>query len=158
MIAAAKVAKTFAGVEHRIEFVRELEGVKWYNDSIATSPTRVMAGLNSFNQKIIVIAGGYDKKIPYEPMADLVNEKVKILILLGATGPKIEAAVTGSSLYPDSGLKIVKVKTLEEAVQQAHTLANAGDIVSLSPASASFDLYNNFEERGQHFKRLVSEL
>ena len=151
-------AMTFGGVEHRIEFVRELDGVKWYNDSIATSPTRVMAGLNSFNQKIIVIAGGYDKKIPYEPMADLVNEKVKILILLGATGPKIEAAVTGSSLYPDSGLKIVRVKTLEEAVQQAHTLANAGDIVSLSPASASFDLYNNFEERGRHFKRLVAEL
>ncbi|MCR5123358.1 MAG: UDP-N-acetylmuramoyl-L-alanine--D-glutamate ligase, partial [Ruminococcus sp.] len=82
-------AMTFGGVEHRIEFIRELDGVKWYNDSIATSPTRVMAGLNSFNQKIIIIAGGYDKKIPYEPMADLVNEKVKILILLGATGPKI---------------------------------------------------------------------
>jgi UDP-N-acetylmuramoylalanine--D-glutamate ligase len=151
-------AMTFGGVEHRIEFVRELDGVKWYNDSIATSPTRVMAGLNSFDQKIIVIAGGYDKKIPYEPMADLVNEKVKILILLGATGPKIEAAVTGSKLYPESGLKIVRVKTLEEAVSEAHRLANAGDIVSLSPASASFDLYNNFEERGKHFKRLVTEL
>lgn len=151
-------AMTFGGVEHRIEFVRELYGVKWYNDSIATSPTRVMAGLRSFDQKIIVIAGGYDKKIPYEPMADLVNEKVKILILLGATGPKIEAAVTSSPLYPDSGLKIVRVKTLEEAVRTAHKLANEGDIVSLSPASASFDLYNNFEERGKHFKRLVNEL
>ena len=151
-------AMTFGGVEHRIEFIRELYGVKWYNDSIATSPTRVMAGLRSFDQKIIVIAGGYDKKIPYEPMADLVNEKVKILILLGATGPKIEAAVTASPLYPDSGLKIVRVKTLEEAVRQAHKLANNGDIVSLSPASASFDLYNNFEERGRHFKRLVNEL
>ncbi|MGN0632842.1 MAG: UDP-N-acetylmuramoyl-L-alanine--D-glutamate ligase [Oscillospiraceae bacterium] len=151
-------AMTFGGVEHRIEFVRELDGVKWYNDSIATSPTRVMAGLNSFSQKIIVIAGGYDKKIPYEPMADTVNEKVKILILLGATGPKIDAAVRTSPLYPDSGLKIVKVKTLEEAVEQAAVLARPGDIVSLSPASASFDLYTNFEERGKHFKRLVNEL
>lgn len=151
-------AISFGGVEHRIEFVRELDGVKWYNDSIATSPTRVMAGLNSFNQKIIVIAGGYDKKIPYEPMADAVNEKVKLLILLGATADKIEAAVKGSALYPDSRLKIIRVKTLEEAVEQAAKLAKIGDIVSLSPASASFDLYNNFEERGRHFKRLVNEL
>jgi UDP-N-acetylmuramoylalanine--D-glutamate ligase len=132
--------------------------VKWYNDSIATSPTRVIAGLNSFNQKIIVIAGGYDKKIPYEPMADKVNEKVKILILLGATGPKIDAAVKTSPLYPESGLKIIHVKTLEEAVEQANMLAKPGDIVSLSPASASFDLYVNFEERGKHFKRLVNDL
>lgn len=151
-------AMTFGGVEHRIEFVREVDGVKWYNDSIATSPTRVMAGLNSFNQKIIIIAGGYDKKIPYEPMADTVNEKVKILILLGATGPKIEKAVTSSPLYPESGLKIVRVKTLEEAVEQANILSKPGDVVSLSPASASFDLYVNFEERGKHFKRLVNEL
>ena len=151
-------AMTFGGVEHRIEFVREVDGVKWYNDSIATSPTRVMAGLNSFDQKIIIIAGGYDKKIPYEPMADTVNEKVKILILLGATGPKIEKAVTSSPLYPESGLKIVRVKTLEEAVEQANILSKPGDVVSLSPASASFDLYVNFEERGKHFKRLVNEL
>lgn len=151
-------AISFGGVEHRIEFVREIEGVKWYNDSIATSPTRVMAGLRSFNQKIIMIAGGYDKKIPYEPMADLVNEKVKLLILLGATAPKIEAAVTSSKLYPDSGLKIIRVKTLEDAVTQANALAQTGDIVSLSPASASFDLYKNFEERGKHFKRIVNEL
>lgn len=151
-------AINFGGVEHRIEFVRETDGVKWYNDSIATSPTRVMAGLKSFSQKIIVIAGGYDKKIPYEPMADIVNEKVKLLILLGATGPKIEEAVKGSALYPESGLRIIKVKTLEEAVAQAAALAKPGDIVSLSPASASFDLYNNFEERGKHFKKLVKEL
>lgn len=151
-------AISFGGVEHRIEFVREIDGVKWYNDSIATSPTRVMAGLRSFSQKIIIIAGGYDKKIPYEPMADIVNEKVKLLILLGATGPKIEEAVKSSPLYPESGLRIIKVKTLEEAVAQAAALAKAGDIVSLSPASASFDLYVNFEERGKHFKRLVNEL
>lgn len=151
-------AINFGGVEHRIEFIREVEGVKWFNDSIATSPTRVIAGLKAFDRKIIIIAGGYDKKIPYEPMADIVNERVKILILLGATAPKIEAAVKSSPLYPESGLKIVKVKTLGEAVEQAKKLSRSGDIVSLSPASASFDMYVNFEERGRHFKSLVEDL
>ena len=152
------VAKNFGGVEHRIEFVREIDGVKWYNDSIATSPTRVIAGLNSFNQKLIVIAGGYDKKIPFEPLAEPVNKNVKILILLGATADKIEKAVTESPLYPESGLKIVRVKTLEEAVLTAQKMAEKGDVVTLSPACASFDLYPNFEARGRHFKRLVNEL
>lgn len=153
-----QVAKNFGGVEHRIEFVREIDGVKWYNDSIATSPTRVIAGLNSFNQKLIVIAGGYDKKIPFEPLAEPVNKNVKILILLGATADKIEKAVTESPLYPESGLKIVRVKTLEEAVLTAQKMAEKGDVVTLSPACASFDLYPNFEARGRHFKRLVNEL
>lgn len=152
------VAENFGGVEHRIEFVRELDGVKYYNDSIATSPTRVMAGLNSFDQKLIVIAGGYDKKIPFEPMADLVNEKVKILILLGATADKIEKAVTESSLYPESGLKIIREKTLEDAVSTAQHMASAGDVVTLSPACASFDLYPNFEARGRHYKNIVNSL
>lgn len=152
------VAENFGGVEHRIEFVRELDGVKWYNDSIATSPTRVMAGLNSFNQKLIVIAGGYDKKIPFEPLGVPVNEKVKILILLGATADKIEKAVTECPLYPESGLKIVRVKTLEEAVETARDLAQPGDVVTLSPACASFDLYPNFEARGKHFKGIVNAL
>lgn len=153
-----KVAKNFGGVEHRIEFVREIDGVKWYNDSIATSPTRVLAGLNSFNQKLIVIAGGYDKKIPFEPLGKPMNEKVKILILLGVTAPKIEKAVTECEYYKKSELQIVHVKTLEEAVLTAHDMAKNGDIVTLSPACASFDMYPNFEARGLHFKRLVNEL
>ena len=153
-----KVAKNFGGVEHRIEFVRELDGVRWYNDSIATSPTRVIAGLKSFDKKIIIIAGGYDKKIPYEPIGKPINEHVKILILMGATADKIEKAVTECDEYPASGLKIVHVKTMEEAVKTANDLAVEGDIVSLSPASASFDLYRMFEDRGNHFKRLVNEL
>lgn len=153
-----KVAKNFGGVEHRIEFVREINGVKWYNDSIATSPTRVLAGLASFNQKLIVIAGGYDKKIPFEPLAKPVNEKVKTLILLGATAKKIEKAVTECEYYNPSELKIIHVNTLEEAVKVASQTANQGDIVTLSPACASFDKYPNFEVRGQHFKRLVNEL
>ena len=153
-----EVAKNFGGVEHRIEFVRELDGVKWYNDSIATSPTRVLAGLRSFNQRLIVIAGGYDKKIPFEPMAETVNQRVKILILMGVTAPKIEKAITEDPSYDPAKLQIVHAASMEEAVQKAKELAQSGDIVTLSPACASFDLYPNFEARGQHFKTLVKEL
>lgn len=153
-----QVATTFGGVEHRIEYVRTLDGVRYYNDSIATSPTRVIAGLRSFDQKLIVIAGGYDKNIPYEPLGKDVNERVKVLILLGKTGPKIEKAVTEYPGYDPENLKIINVSTLEEAVLAARKEAKEGDVVTLSPASASFDLYRNFEERGQHFKRLVMEL
>ncbi len=152
------VAQNFGGVEHRIEFIREIDGVKWYNDSIATSPTRVLAGLNSFSQKLIVIAGGYDKKIPFEPLAEPVNEKVKILILLGATADKIEKAVTEYSGYNPENLKIYRVSTLEEAVSKAKEVAQEGDVVTLSPACASFDMYPNFEARGNHFKKIVKEL
>lgn len=153
-----KVAKDFGGVEHRIEFVRELDGVKWYNDSIATSPTRVLAGLNSFNQKLIVIAGGYDKKIPFEPMAETVNEKVKALILMGLTAPKIEKAITEAANYNPENIKIYHADSMENAVEIAKEISTNGDIVTLSPACASFDLYPNFEVRGNHYKRLLEAL
>mgnify|MGYP001145500126 FL=1 len=153
-----EVAKTFGGVEHRIEFVRELDGVKWYNDSIATSPTRVLAGLNSFSQKLIVIMGGYDKKIPFEPMADTVCQKVKLVLLMGLTADKIEAAIRGSKLYQEGAPEFVHVGSMEEAVAEAKKRAKPGDIVTLSPACASFDLYPNFEARGVHYKNLVKEL
>lgn len=152
------VAKNFGGVEHRIEFVRELNGVKWYNDSIATSPTRVLAGLNSFNQKLIVIMGGYDKKIPFEPMAKTVCEKVKVMILMGLTAPKIEAAITSCPDYKEGYPVIVHAESMEDAVEKAREIAEKGDIVTLSPACASFDLYPNFEVRGNHYKGLVKEL
>ena len=152
------VAKTFAGVEHRIEFVRELDGVKWYNDSIASSPTRTIAGLNSFKQKLILIAGGYDKKIPFEPLAPKIIEKVKVLILMGVTAPKIEAAVTSCEGYDPNELAILHVSSMQEAVEKAKEVAEKGDIVSLSPACASFDLYPDFEARGRHFKELVNAL
>lgn len=152
------VAKNFGGVEHRIEFVRELNSVKWYNDSIASSPSRAIAGLNSFNERIILIAGGYDKKIPYEPLAPYVNEKVKILILCGATAEKIENAVKNDSSYNPENIKIIRAKDVEDAVNIAYKEAKSGDIVSLSPASASFDFYPNFEVRGRHFKQLVMNL
>jgi len=153
-----KVAKEFGGVEHRIEFIREINGIKWYNDSIATSPTRVLAGLNSFEQRLIVIAGGYDKKISFEPMARTVNEKVKALILMGVTADIIEKTVTESDNYDSENIKIYRVNSMEEAVQKAEGIAKSGDIVSLSPACASFDMYPNFEARGFHFKDLVKSL
>lgn len=153
-----KVAREFGGVEHRIEFVREVGGVKWYNDSIATSPTRVLAGLRSFDQKIIVLAGGYDKKIPFEPMAETVCDRVKLLILMGVTAEKIEKAVTSAKNYDPAKTRILHADSMEQAVEIAHREAKPGDIVTLSPACASFDWYPNFEVRGQHFKRLVGEL
>lgn len=152
-----ETAKTFGGVEHRIEFIRELDGAMYYNDSIATSPTRTIAALESFDKKLILIAGGYDKNIPYEPLGGPVNRNVKTLITLGATAEKIEKAVSDYS-ESDPGLKILRVSSLEEAVIKAKENALKGDIIILSPASASFDLYKNFEERGAHFKRIVNGL
>ena len=153
-----KVAREFGGVEHRIEFVREKNGVKWYNDSIATNPTRTIAGLRAFDRKMIIIAGGYDKKIPFEPLAPEINARVKLLILTGATADKIEAAVKNDAGYDGTELRIIRAEDLEEAVKIADENAVAGDIISLSPACASFDKYRNFEERGKHFKVLVNAL
>jgi len=154
-----KVAKTFGGVEHRAEFVREFNGVKYYNDSIASSPTRTALGtLSLYDEKIIIIAGGYDKHIPYEPLGPVINDKVKVLILLGNTAPKIEAAVKKADNYDENTIKIINVNNMEEAVKAAVENSESGDIVSLSPASASFGLYKNFEERGNHFKSIVNGL
>ena len=153
------VAETFAGVEHRAEFVRELGGVKYYNDSIATSPTRVISGMLSlFPQKILMIAGGYDKHIPFEPLGPAVCEKVKTLILLGSTAQKIQDAVMAAPQYREGCPEILRVETMEEAVAAAAAHAQPGDIVSLSPACAAFDLYPNFEVRGRHFKEIVNKL
>jgi len=152
-----KVAREFGGVEHRIEFVRELNGVRWYNDSIATSPTRTVAGLRSFGQKLIMIAGGYDKQIPYEPLAPELATHVKTLILMGATADKIESALKNFDGYNGTP-KIVRANSMEDAVAKAQELACHGDIVTLSPASASFDIYANFEMRGRHFKEIVAAL
>ena len=153
------VAKTFGGVAHRAEFVREVDGVKYYNDSIASSPTRTALGtLSLYKQKICIIAGGYDKHIPYEPLGPVINDKVKLLILLGDTAPKIEKAVKEASNYDADEIEIINVTNMEEAVAVARERSTKGDIVSLSPASASFGLYKNFEERGNHFKSIVNAL
>ena len=154
-----KVAQEFSGVAHRAEFVRELDGVKYYNDSIASSPTRTALGtLSLYDEKIIIIAGGYDKHIPYEPLGPVICKKVKTLILLGDTAEKIKKAVTECGEYSENNPKIIMVNNMEEAVKEARKNAVKGDIVSLSPASASFGLYKNFEERGNHFKDLVNSL
>ena len=153
-----KVAREFGGVEHRIEFVREKDGVKYYNDSIATSPTRTIAGLKAFNQKLIVLAGGFDKHIPFEPLAPYAVEKIKVLILTGPTADAIEKAIRSDKNFDNCGMKILRSESLEQSVKMAHEIAKEGDIVSLSPACASFDAYPNFEERGNHYKKLVNEL
>lgn len=156
------VVTSFGGVEHRMELVAQKSGVKWYNDSIGTSPTRTIAGLKSFNDKVILIAGGYDKNIPYEPLSPYILEKVKHLILIGKTATKIRNAVIAEAKKQEVDLKeildIVEFNTLEECVNYANKIAKENDIVVMSPASASFDMYKNFEERGNHFKRLVGKL
>lgn len=156
--AMRQVGSTFTGVEHRIEPVRTLDGVTYYNDSIASSPTRTIAGLRSFNQRIILIAGGYDKKIPYEPLAPEILAHVKTLVLMGATGPRIEAAVRGCAGFDESALTILHADSMQHAVELARGAAQPGDVVSLSPASASFDLYPNFEVRGRDYKNIVNNL
>ena len=135
-----------------------LDGVTYYNDSIASSPTRTIAGLRSFDQKIILIAGGYDKKIPYEPLAPEVLAHVKTLVLMGATGPRIEKAVRECDGFAGSGLTILHADSMQHAVELARGAAKPGDVVSLSPASASFDLYPNFEVRGRDYKNIVKNL
>ena len=153
------VARTFSGVEHRAEFVRELDGVKYYNDSIASSPTRTASGtLSLYDFKIILIAGGYDKHLDYTELGDIIARKVKVLILLGATSEKIETAVRNSKHYAENNPVIIRVGSMDEAVNAARENAGSGDIVSMSPASASFDLYKDFDERGKHFKSLVNAL
>lgn len=153
------VAKNFCGVAHRAEFVRELNGVRYYNDSIASSPTRTACGtLSLYDDKILLICGGYDKNLDYTDLGNIICNKVKHLILLGATADKIEYAVVNSENFSSCGINIVRVSSMEEAVKKAYELAKDGDVVSMSPASASFDMYKDFEERGNHFKKLVNEL
>lgn len=155
--AIKKVAREFAGVEHRIEFVREVNGVKFYNDSIASSPTRTIAGLKAFDKKVHLIAGGYDKHIPFEPMVPYVLEKVEKLYLCGDTAEKIENAVKADENY-NGKPEIIRVKDIAEAVSRAYADTKSGDIVTLSPACASFDAFPNFMARGNYFKELVMKL
>ena len=149
------VAKTFGGVEHRIELVRIKDGVRYYNDSIASSPSRTMAGLKSFPEKVILIAGGYDKHIPYDVLGPEICRHVKKLFLCGATAPQILAAVEACSLEQP---EITDCGKFEAAVKAAAAAAEAGDVVLMSPASASFDEFKNFAVRGNFFKKLIMEL
>lgn len=150
------VAKTFGGVEHRLEFVREYEGVRYYNSSIDSSPTRTEAALSSFEDRVIVICGGYDKNIPFEPLAETLVRRAKTVILTGATAKKIKDAITSNKDFAASGLKIVEKPDFADAVRAARDEAGRGDTVILSPACASFDAFKNFEERGRRFKDIVN--
>ena len=149
-------ARTFNGVEHRIELFRTRNGVRWYNDSIASSPSRTIAGLNSFPEKVILIAGGKDKGISYEALGPVINDHVRYLILCGATAGVIRRSVEGAANY--QGLPIVEAEDYPQAVALADRAAGEGDVVILSPASTSFDRFANFMERGRVFKELVNAL
>lgn len=151
--AIRKVARDFGGVEHRCEFVREKDGVKYYNSSIDSSPTRTAACVNSFKCPLVVICGGYDKNIPLEPLGELFPGRVKHAVLCGATSEKIQKVLdaVGYTAY-------TRVSDFEEAVKTASSLAEEGDCVVLSPAAASFDMFKNFAVRGETFKKLVQEL
>ncbi len=155
---ATKAIQRFKGVEHRLEFVRDIGGVKWYNDSIGTSPTRTIAGLNSFDEKIVLIAGGYDKHLDYEPLAKPILDNTVALILLGQTSEKIYNCVQEKMKEENKEIPIYKCKSLEECVETANGIAKSGEIVLLSPASAAFDMFKNFAERGKIFKALVQKL
>jgi UDP-N-acetylmuramoylalanine--D-glutamate ligase len=153
-----KVATTFTGVEHRSEFVREIDGVKYYNDSIASSPSRTLAGLKAFEKPVILIAGGYDKKIPFEPLAEEGYDRIKALILIGATKYKIKNAFDIVADKKNIKFPIIVEDTLESAVYKAKEISVSGDIVTLSPACASFDMFPNFEIRGNVFKDILKNI
>ena len=158
MDTAIQAVKEFKAVEHRLEFVKEINGSKWYNDSVSSSPTRTIAGLNSFSEDIILIAGGYDKNLDYTPIAKPILDKVKTLILSGQTSGKIFEAVKREEEKEEKNIDIYMCETLEETVNLAKKLSKPGEVVLFSPASASFDLFKNFADRGEKFKNLVNQL
>lgn len=152
-----KVAKSFGGVEHRLEFVRELDNVKYYNSSIDSSPTRTAAALSALKEKPIVICGGYDKNIPFEPLAKALIDRAKAVVLTGATRNKILQALKCSEDFSDKNLRVYTEPDFYNAVLKAKEIAESGDTVLLSPACASFDAFPNFEVRGNTFKKIVNE-
>lgn len=153
-----RVASTFGGVEHRIELVRIKNGVKFYNDSIASSPSRTIAGLRSFSEQVILIAGGYDKHIPYDVLGPEICKRVKKLYLNGATADQIRVAVENSPEYTPGHPEMVACGDFTTAVKRAAVEASEGDVVLMSPASAAFDQFKNFMERGNYYKKLIMEL
>lgn len=154
-----KAIKEFNGVEHRLEFVRELNGVKYYNDSIGTSPASTIAGLNAFDENIILLAGGSDKGLDYTEIGETIAKKVRVLLLTGPTAEKIESATKSAMNKADKEtVEIIHCKNLQEAVSVANRKAKPGEIVLMSPASASFDAFKNFIERGIKFKEFVNNL
>lgn len=146
----------FRGVPHRLELVRELRGVRWYNDSIATAPERTMAAIRSFDEPIVLLLGGRDKNLPWDALAELVHRRVKHVILFGEAAKKIEAALRPGSRK--GGAVVVRCEGLKEAVAEAAQAASTGDVVLLSPGGTSYDAFTDFAERGEAFKKWVQEL
>ncbi len=155
---AVKAIKEFKPVEHRLELIREINGVKWYNDSVSSSPTRTIAGLKSFDEELILIAGGYDKNLDYTPLAKPILDHVKTLILIGQTAGKIFDSVKEESEKQNKKIDIYMCNTLEETINLAKKSSKPGQIVLFSPASASFDMFKNFADRGTKFKNLVNNI
>ena len=155
---AVDTIKQFPGVEHRIEFIREINSVKWYNDSASSSPTRTLSGLNAFNEEIILIAGGYDKNLDYLPLAKPIVDKVKALILIGQTSEKIFNVVKDELSNQNKDMDIYECDNLAQTVEIAKKISKPGQIVLFSPASASFDMFKNFADRGEQFKNLVNNI
>lgn len=155
---AVKTIEEFNSVEHRLEFIREINGVKWYNDSASSSPSRTIAGLRAFDEDIILIAGGYDKNLDYEPLAEPILEKVKALILIGNTAKKIYDVVKLKLEEEGRDLPIYMCDELSQTVSVANRISRPGQVVLFSPASASFDMFKDFADRGRRFKELVNSI
>ena len=153
-----EVAMAFPGVPHRLEEIRQLNGVTYINDSIASSPTRTIAGLHALKVKPIVIAGGYDKHLPFDSLGEEFCGRAKVVILTGDTSEKIASSISAAKKKTHSDLPVYQVGSLKEAVTLAADIASSGDIAILSPACASFDRFRNFEERGNTFRQYVLEL
>lgn len=155
---AIEAIKKFKPVEHRIEFIREIDQVKWYNDSASSSPTRTLSGLHAFDEEIVLIAGGYDKNLDYEPLAKPIVEKVKALLLIGQTSGKIFDVVKQELENQNKELDIHICESLEQTINLAKKLAKPGNVVLFSPASASFDMFKDFADRGNQFKEFVNHI
>ena len=155
---AIEVIKSFPGVEHRIEFVKEINGVKWYNDSASSTPSRTISGLNAFNEEIVLMAGGADKNLDYTPIAKPILSKVKTLILMGQTAGKIFDSVKEEQERENKEINIYMVNSLSQAVILAKRYATPGQVVLFSPASTSFDMFKNMYDRGQKFKDIVNKM
>ena len=149
--------ETFDGVPHRLELVRELNGVRWYNDSIATAPERSIAAINSFEEPIILLLGGRDKKLPWDKLAQLIRRRVSRVVIFGEAGNLIAEAI-GPKQPGQAMRSVVRCATLQEAIKTAHNQAEPGDVVLLSPGCTSYDAFKDFEERGQAFRKWVNEL
>jgi UDP-N-acetylmuramoylalanine--D-glutamate ligase len=154
--AMQKAAVDFHGVAHRLELVREWNGAKWYNDSIATTPERTMAAIRSFTEPIILLLGGRDKNLPWEDLAALIHKRVERVVIFGEAVEKIATVL--ELAHGPLQKTVERCKDLEEAVQTAARVTEPGDVVLLSPGGTSFDQFGDFEERGEAFRKWVSDL